>query len=178
MKIQNRQQFLVVLTIAVAGLFVAVNFIVTPLAGWWSARQAQIRELRVQVTDGIQMIKAETRTRNRWVDMQANALPANTSLAEQQLFKAVDEWSHSSGAEVTSLMPQWKNDSTNYMTLSCRVETSGDLGALSKFLYDVERGPMAVRLDSVELTERDKDGQQLTMSAEINGLVLNQPDKK
>ena len=37
---------------------------------------------------------------------------------------------------------------------------------------------MAVRLDSVELTERDKDGQQLTMSAEINGLVLSQPDKK
>ena len=178
MKIQNRQQFLVALTIAVAGLFVAINFIITPLAGWWSARQTQIRDLRVQVTDGNQMIKAETRTRSRWSDMQANALPANASLAEQQLFGAVDGWAHSSGAEVASLMPQWKNDSTNYMTLSCRVETSGDLGALSKFLYDVERGPMAVRLDSVELTERDKDGQQLTMSAEINGLVLNQPDKK
>lgn len=178
MKIQNRQQFLVALTIAAAGLFVAVNFIIAPLQNWWSARQTQIRELRVQVTDGNQMIKAETRTRNRWADMQANALPANTSLAEQQLFKAVDAWSQSSGAEVTSLMPQWKNDSTNYMTLSCRVETSGDLAALSKFLFDVERGPMAVRLDSVELTERDKDGQQLTMSAEINGLALNQPDKK
>lgn len=178
MKIQNRQQFLVALTLAAAGLFVAINFIITPLAGWWSSRQAQIRDLRVQVADGSQMIKAETRTRNRWTEMQANALPANTSLAEQELFKAVDEWSHSSGAEVTSLMPQWKNDSTNYMTLSCRVETSGDLGALSKFLYAVERGPMALRLDSLEVTERDKDGQQLTMSAEINGLALNQPDKK
>ncbi len=178
MKIQNRQQFLIALTIAAGGLFIAINFIITPLAGWWSSRQAQIRDLHVQVSDGNQMIKSETRTRNRWTEMQANALPANTSLAEQQLFKAVDEWSHSSGAEVASLMPQWKNDSTNYMTLSCRVETSGDLGALSKFLYDVERGPMAVRVDSIELTERDKDGQQLTMSAEINGLALNQPDKK
>ena len=178
MKIENRQQFLVALTIAAAGLFVAVNFIITPLAGWWSSRQTQIRELRVQVTDGNQLVKRELVVRNRWADMQANALPANTSLAEQQLFKAVDEWSHSSGAEVTSLMPQWKNDSTNYMTLSCRVETSGDLGALSKFLYDVEHGPVAVRLDSVELTERDKDGQQFTLSAEINGLALNQPDKK
>ena len=178
MKIQNRQQFLVALTIAAAGLFVAVNFIITPLAGLWSARSAQIRELRVRVADGNQLIKRESVVRNRWADMRANALPANMSLAEQKLFKLVDDWAHRSGAEVTSLMPQWKNDSTNYLTLTCRVETSGDLGALCKFLYDVERGPVAVRLDSVELTERDKDGQQLTMSAEINGLVLNQPDKK
>jgi Tfp pilus assembly protein PilO len=178
MKIENRQQFLVVLTIAAAGLFVAVNFIITPLAGFWAARQTQIRELRAQVKTGNQMINAETRTRNRWAEMQTNALPANTSLAEQQLFKSVDDWSRSSGAEVTSLMPQWKNDDTNYMTLNCRVETSGDLGALSKFLYDVERGPVALRLDSLEITERDKDGQELTMSAEINGLALIQPDKK
>ena len=178
MKIQNRQQFLVALTIVVAGLFVAVNFIVTPLAGWWSARQAQIRELRVQVTDGIQMIKAETRTRNRWVDMQANALPANTSLAEQQLFKAVDEWSHSSGAEVTSLMPQWKNDSTNYLTLSCRVETGGEIGTLSRFLYTLEKGPMALKVDSLELTSRDAAGQQLTLGLEINGLALLPHDHK
>jgi Tfp pilus assembly protein PilO len=178
MKIENRQQFLVLLTIAAAGLFVAVNFIITPLAGLWSSRQAEIRGLRQQVGDGNQLVRRESVVRNRWADMQANALPANTSLAEQQLFKAVDSWSQSSGAEVTSLMPQWKNDDTNYMTLTCRVETSGDLGALSKFLYDVERGPVALRLDSLEVTERDKEGQELTMSAEINGLALIQPDKK
>ena len=178
MKIKNRQDFLVVATIAVVGLFVAVNFIFSPLAGWWSARQTQIRELRLKVNDGNQLIKRETGVRARWADMQANALPANTSLAEQQLFKAVDDWSHSSGAEVTSLMPQWKNDSTNYLTLSCRVETSGDLGALSKFLYDVEHGPAALRLDSLEVSAHDKEGQQMTMSAEINGLALIQPDKK
>jgi Tfp pilus assembly protein PilO len=178
MKIENRQQFLVLLTIAALGLFVTVNFIITPLAGLWSSRQAEIRELRQQVSDGNQLVRRESVVRNRWADMQANALPANTSLAEQQLFKAVDDWSQSSGAEVTSLMPQWKNDDTNYMTLTCRVETSGDLEALSKFLYDVERGPVALRLDSLEVTERDKEGQELTMSAEINGLALIQPDKK
>ena len=174
MKLTKREIILGLSTAAV----VLTAFVLMPLAGVWSSRQAQIRELRARVSDGNQVIRSEARTRSHWADMQANALPANTSLAEQQLFKAVDEWSHSSGSEVTSLMPQWKNDSTNYMTLSCRVETSGDLSALSKFLYDVERGPMAVRLDSVELTERDKDGQQLTMSAEINGLALNRSDKK
>jgi len=177
-KIKNRQEFLVVLTIAAFALLVGVNFILEPLGGWWSARQTQIKELRTKVTEGQQLIRRESGIRSRWEEMSVNALPANTSLAEQKLLTAVDGWSRSSGAEVTSLMPQWKNESTNYLTLTCRVETAGNLGTLSRFLYDLERGPLALRLDSLELTARDKEGQQMTLSTEINGLALVQPEKK
>jgi Tfp pilus assembly protein PilO len=177
-KIENRQQFLVVLTIAAFALLVGVNFILTPLGGWWSARQTQIKELRAKVDDGNHLLKRENGIRSRWKEMSANALPANTSLAEQKLLTAVDGWSRSSGAEVTSLMPQWKNESTNYLTLTCRVETAGNLGTLSKFLYDLERGPMALRLDSLELSARDKEGQQMTLSTEINGLALVTQERK
>jgi hypothetical protein len=69
-------------------------------------------------------------------------------------------------------MPQWKNESTNYLTLACRVETAGDIGTLSKFLYELERGPLALKLDSVELGSRDAAGQQMTLGLEINGLAL------
>ena len=178
MKIKNRQEFLVALTIAAFALLVTVNFILEPLGGWWSARQAQIKDLRTKVREGGRLIQRETGIRSRWKEMRDNSLPANTSLAEQKLLNAVDGWSRSSGAEVTSLMPQWKNESTNYLTLTCRVETSGNLGTLSQFLYGLERGPMALRLDSLELTARDKEGQQMTLSTEINGLALVQPDKK
>ena len=109
---------------------------------------------------------------------RANALPANASLAEQQLLKAVDSWSRSSGVEITSLMPQWKNDSTNYLTLACRVETAGDLGTLSRFLYDLEKGPLALRLDAVELSSHDNTGQKMTLGLEINGLALIPHDNK
>ncbi len=178
MKIKNRQEFLVVLTAAALALLVGVDFVLAPLGGWWSARQAQVKDLRTKVTDGNRLLQREASIRSRWRDMTVNALPANTSLAEQKLLTAVDGWSRSSGAEVTSLMPQWKNESTNYMTLTCRVETSGTLGTLSQFLYDLERGPLALRLDSLELTARDKEGQQMTLSTEINGLALLPPDKK
>lgn len=178
MKIKNRQQFLVVLTIAALALLVGVNFIFSPLAGWWSARSQQIKELRTQVKDGNNLIKREAGIRSRWDGMRMNALPANTSLAEQQLLKAVDNWSRSSGVEITSIMPQWKNDSTNYMTLTCRVETSGDLGTLSQFLYDLEKGPMALRLDSVELGLHANNNQQMTLGLELNGLALVPHDKK
>ena len=110
--------------------------------------------------------------------MRGIALPANTSLAEQQLLKSFTAWSGDSGADLTSIMPQWKNDSTNYMTLGCRVEASGSLGTLSRFLYAVEKGPLALRIDTVELTTHDNTGQQLTLGLEVNGLALMQQDKK
>jgi len=172
MKIKNRQQFLVALTIGVAALYLGVNFVYTPLSDWWSSRSAQIRDLREKVSDGNQLIKREAGIRSHWSEMQANALPSNTSLAEQQVLKSFDSWQRDSGAEITGIMPQWKNDSTNYMTLSCRVELGGDLGTLSRFLYEIENSPTALRLDSVELGAHDVTGQQMTLGLEINGLAL------
>jgi len=159
MQIKNRQQFLIALTIAVAALYVGVKFVYTPLAGWWSARAAEVRDLRDKVGNGRQLIKRET------------------SLAEHQLLNAFDDWSRDSGAELTSLMPQWKNDSTNYLTLDLRVEASGDLGMLSRFLYDLENSPAPLRVDSVELGAHDNAGQQMTLGLEINGLALLPPAK-
>lgn len=178
MKIKNRQDFLVVLTIAAVALAVLVNFIFPPIIGWWSDRQKQISDLRDKVKNGNYMMNRESAIRDHWQQMQANALPPVMSQAEQQFLKAVDGWSRSSGAEITSIMPQWKNEATNYMTLDCRVETSGDLNSLSKFIYDIEQGPLMVRLDSVELSSHDNSGQQMTLGLEINGLALLQTDKK
>ena len=178
MKIENRQQWLIALTLAVAALFIGDRVIFEPLMNWWSARSHQITALRAQVRDGKLLMQREPSLRSRWNDMQANTLPANTSLAEQQVLAALDNWSRSSGAEITSIMPQWKNDSTNYLTLNCRVEASGALGALSQFLYHIERGPMALKLDSVELNARDATGQQLTLGLQLNGLALLQTGKK
>jgi Tfp pilus assembly protein PilO len=178
MKIENRQQFLMVLALAALALLVGVNFIFTPLSGWWSARQDQIKQLQTKVDEGRLILKREAGIRSRWDGMRTNALPANPSLAEQDLLQSVSEWARSSGVELNSVMPQWKNDSTNYLTLACRVESAGDLGTLSRFLYDLEKGPLALRLDSVELNSRDASGRQMTMGLDLNGLALTLPDKK
>ena len=177
MKIENRQQLLVALTIAAAALLVGVNFIYEPLANAWLARAAQIKDLRTKVSAGKYLIQREAGIRSRWSGMSANALPANASLAEQQFFNAIDNWSHATGADISSILPQWKNDATNYMTLNCRVEAAGSLGTLSQFLYDIEKGPMALKLDAVELSAHDNTGQQLTLGLQISGLALISPAK-
>jgi len=174
MKIENRQQFLIVLTAVAAALLIGNSLIYEPLAKLWSARSAQIKELRTKVHDGKFLVQREAGIRGQWSDMRANALADDPSLAGQQVIKAFDNWSRTSGTEVTSIMPQWKNDSTNYMTFNCRVEASGTIGSLSQFLYNIEKGPMALKLDSVELSTHSDNGQQLTLGLQISGLALLQ----
>ena len=172
MKFENRQQFLIILTAVVVALWLSDLIVFEPLGKLWSSRSAQIKTLSEKVKAGNSLIKSEARLRSHWSDMQTNALAANPSLAGQQVIAAFDTWSRATGTEVTSIMPQWKNDSTNYMTFNCRVEASGTMGTLSQFLYQIEKGPMALKLDSVELSAHDNAGQQLTLGLQISGLVL------
>lgn len=172
MKIENRQKFLMVLTLIAAALLVGDRLIYEPLAKVWSARAQQIAGLRTRINEGKMLLQRETSLRSRWNYMSTNALPAHSAQAEQQVLAALDNWSRASGAQITSIMPQWRNDSTNYLTLNCRVEASGTLGALSQFLFNLEKGPLALKLDSAELSARDGTGQQLTMALQLNGLAL------
>lgn len=172
MKIENRQQVLVVVTIAVVALFLCDRVLIGPLAQWWKARQIQVVKLRQEVNNGRMLIQREAVIRERWNEMRTNTLPANASVAEQLVLQAFDGWAQDSGASITSIAPQWKNDSPDYTTLDCRVEASGDLGTLSRFIYDLEKGPMALRLESLALNTRDDAGQQLTLDLQVSALLL------
>jgi hypothetical protein len=172
MKIETRQQFLVALTIAVAALFAGERLLYEPLANWWSTRSQKIAELRKEVSDGRMLLQREGALRSRWDRMRTNTLSADTSLAEQQVLKAFDRWSQDSSVTITGLTPQWNDDATNCVTVDLRLEAAGDLSGLTRFLYDLEEGPMALKLESVSVSSRDDTGQQFTLGLQINGLAL------
>jgi hypothetical protein len=172
MKIEERQKFLLILTIAVVALYAGDMLVFGPLVKLWTTRSKAIVALSNQVKDGKFMQLRDASIRSQWTEMSGKTLPSNTSQAEQQVLKAFDSWSQQSGATVTGITPQWKEDATNYMTLNCRVEASGDLGTLSRFVYDIEQNTMALKLDSVEFSTHDNTGQQLTLGLQLSGLAL------
>jgi Tfp pilus assembly protein PilO len=175
MKIENRQKLLMIMAAAAVGLLIADNLLIEPAIKWWSARSKEITELRADVKRGKSQIAREQVIRGEWDHMRSNTLPSKSAAAEQQVISAFDQWSRNSGVEITGIMPQWKNDTDDYQTLNCRVEVSGTLSTLSQFLYYVEKGPMALKLDSMELGARDSGGQQLTLGLQVSGLALINP---
>lgn len=177
MKINNRQQLLAIGAIAIVGLFLLDKVLITPLGNLWSKRAETIRSLRKDLAVGDALIKRESVLRSTWNQMRGNTLPNDPSLAEQNVLQAFDRWSRETGISVTSISPQWKHDSDDYMTLECRVDASGTISTIAHFIHDIEKDPMAFKLESLEITARDNDGQQLAVGLQVSGLVLT-PQKK
>lgn len=172
MQIKDRQKTLIIAAAVVVGLYIANLAIINPLQGAWKSRSDRIKAMHKKIDDGRKLIVRERGLRDQWTQLRDSTLTNNTSAAEQQVFNAVNRWAQQSGATVNAVTPQWKHDSDDYISYESRLDVSGDMSSVIRFIYNIENEPMALKLESVELSSRDKDGQQMTLAAQINGLVL------
>ena len=108
--------------------------------------------------------------------MSTNALSSTPTAAERQLFDAFDRWVRASGVTEGSFKPQLKDTDDNYSVMECRADVTGNSQTIGKFLDKLEADPLGIRLQSLELTSRDDNGQQLSLALELNGLLLPAPN--
>jgi hypothetical protein len=172
MNLSNRQQLLGIVAIVALVLLVGDRLVLTPLTKAWKERSAQIAELKKSVSQGSLLLDRERAIRSRWESMRTNTLVSEVSLAENQVLSAFDRWSQESRIGVSSIKPQWKRGDEDYNTLDCRVDAFGSLSALTRFLYEIEKSPLGLKVDNVEMTTRDDRGEQLTLGIQVSGLQL------
>ncbi|HTZ19325.1 MAG TPA: hypothetical protein VMC06_00460 [Opitutaceae bacterium] len=173
MNLPHRQRWLLVTAGAAVALLALDRLVFTPLTDHWKERSAEIATLQKDIAAGRSTIERAQRTQNLWADMQANALARDTAQAEQDVLSAFEKWRATSSVELSSMKQQWKrgaNDS--YSVLECRIDATGSLAALARFLYEVEKSPLALRIDSMELIARDEVGSKLSLGLLVTGLRL------
>jgi hypothetical protein len=177
MKIKNREKFLVIATISVVVLLMADRFVVAPLIRAWQARASRIVELTKLSNKGKALLDREDFLRSRWDNMRTNALPVDVSVAESEVSKSVERWSQDSGISISGFKPTPRTHADDYMTLECRTDGSGNMQALTKFLYNLEKDHLALKVEDLEITTRDKSGVELALAVRISGLQLTSEEK-
>jgi hypothetical protein len=179
MQINNRQQLLTILTLSVIGLLVLDSVVTPPLTKLWHDRQAKIAMLKNEVKEGTMQQRRKDSLRSRWAQIQAGALTNDTTGAEQQLLVGLNRWSQYSDISINGTAQTWKPGSdTGFRTLECRVDVSGSIDRLSRFLYELETDPMALKVQSIEMTSKDNTGSVINLGVQISGLVLTQQEPK
>jgi hypothetical protein len=175
----DRQRWLVIVAGAGVLLLILDRIVFTPLTNMWQAHAAQIVQLQKSVTNGRSLIARAGQLDRVWSQMQANALAKEPAQAEQDVISAFDRWGRANNIELGSIRPQWKRGVTDRDSLlECRVDATGSLATLSRFMYELERSPQALHVESVEVTARDDGGQKLTLALVVSGLRLGPLERK
>jgi Tfp pilus assembly protein PilO len=173
MEIKNRQKVLLIAAVACVVALVGNSLVLDPLLKSWQSRSARIADLKKQVAEGEILMDHEQAIRRRWENMRTNTLPANTSQAGTEFFNTFDRCARNSGVTVVSFTPQWKqNQDDDYTTYECRADITGNIDTLSRFIYELEKEPLALKVESMEITSHDDKGQQLSLGLQISGLLL------
>jgi hypothetical protein len=174
MVIKNRERLLVLLVGIVVAVFLGDRIVLGPVRKGWVDRSTRIAELKKQVSQGTVLLGREQNLRQRWEQMRTNTLAENVSTAENEVLRAFERWSQESRISISSIKPQWKRGGDDdYVTLECRADAFGNISAVTRFLYEVEKDPLALKVESVEISARDSGGQQLELGLVVSGLQLN-----
>jgi hypothetical protein len=178
LNLPDRQRWLVIGAGAMVVLFLLDSILFTPLTTLWRTHSAEIVKLRKSVGDGRDLIARGSQLERAWKEMQDNALPKDAAQAEQDVLSAFDRWGRANNIELSSIRPQWKRGTDRYSLLECRVDATGTIPTLSRFIYELEGSPLALRVDAVELTSRDDSGQRMTLGLIVSGLRLSPLERK
>jgi len=171
MKIENRQQILAALAITVVGLLLLDRLLITPMIEGWKRRSAEIAELEKRIDNGEKLIARGPQLEDKWSNMQTNTLAEES--AERKLLEAFQRWSDQSRISVTSIQPT-KRVEDDHISQECRASIAGDIGTLSRFLFAMEKDPMALRVESLEITSKDESGRNLQVGLTVSGLILTE----
>ena len=168
-----RQRWLILLIGALLILLGLDWIVFTPLINLWQSRSAEIRELKASVSSGRSLIARDAHLRQVWAEIESGALPRDPAQSEYEVLSAFESCGRTSSIELGSITPLWKHGATDACSLlECRLDATGTLPALSRFLYELEGSPLALHAESVELVSRDETGQRLTLSLTVTGLRL------
>jgi hypothetical protein len=166
----GREKLLLGGTIVCLALFGLDRLLLTPVLAAWATRAEEIRRLRLANTQGADTIAQESAWL-RWRDeTKAKLLPAVPGDAESALLSRVDTWARSSGFNVSSLRPRWKEGAAQARLLELQVAGTGSPGAVTGFLYQLETSPVALAVEQLELVPRNPDGNELALDLRLSGL--------
>jgi hypothetical protein len=173
METKNREKILAIGAGACVALWLLNLLVISPMTNAWHSRADRIAALRKSIAEGRMLIGRQDSVRGQWNHMQTNALSSNSTVAERELFTAFDRWVGASGVTEGSFRPQLHETDTNYATVECRADVTGDAQTILRFLYEMEKDPIGVKMESCELTSKDDTGRQLALGMDLSGLILN-----
>mgnify|MGYP001502528000 CR=1 FL=1 len=168
----KREKLLLTVALVVVAILVGDRLVFTPLINSWQTRGAEIVELKGKVDNGNKLLPRYQSNIEKWQTYFRGNLNSTNSIAEDEILRAIENWTGDSGILLTSIKPQWQNHDDRYRTYDVRLVAEGTMREAVEFVHAIESDELPLKIEQLELASREKTGKLISVSVHFTGLQL------
>ena len=183
----KREKLLPIFALLAVAILAGDRLVLGPLVNSWQTRAAKIIELEGNVGNGNDLLPREKSYTKKWEQYWEGNLNSTNSVAEDEVLRAIENWTGDSGILLTSVKPQWQNHeyeflgkeiaenkTYSYKTYDVRLVAEGTMQEAVEFVHAIESDELPLKIEQLELASREKTGKLVSVSVHFTGLQLGE----
>ena len=181
----KREKLLLTIALLAVAILAGDRLVLGPLVNNWQTRATKIIELEQNVANGDELLPREKSHTKKWERYWGGNLNSTNSVAEDEVLRAIENWTGDSGILLTSVKPQWQNHeyeflgkeiaenkTYSYKTYDVRLVAEGTMREAVEFVHAIESDKLPLKVERLELASREKTGKLISVSVHFTGLQL------
>jgi len=178
MILSKRERYIVIGTVVVVGILALDRLFLTPLLERRQETNANIRLETEKMEKATALVTNRSRVQRKWNELSGASLKADGANAESQIIRAVNDWAQDAGLNVSSVKPERaerekiKDKETQFMKITFRANATGNMAAISRFMWRLQTSKVPIRVTDVSINTRRDGVDDLSLDLGISTIYL------
>jgi len=170
MALTSRERIIVVLAVAAVVVLASDRYIVTPLFQKRLENKQLSQTKAAELEHSLSILNRRKQIQIRWNQMQQDGLSAQAGRTESLVLRFLQESSKEAGLLLTSLQPEHAEANSDFGHIDFYISGSGDMRAVTRFLYDLETSLLPLRIKSFQLGAADDTASQMALQLTLSSI--------
>jgi hypothetical protein len=170
----KREKLLLSVTLLAVAILIGDRLVLGPLVNSWKIRNDKIEKLESDIAKGKTLLPRLKFSMEKWGTYVSDNLNSTNTIAEDEVLRAIENWTGDSGILLTSIKPQWQNHDDRYRTYDVRLVAEGTMQESIEFVHAIELDELPLKIEQLELASREKSGKLISVSVHFTGLQLGE----
>ena len=170
----KREKLLLSVAFLTVAILIGDRLVLGPLVNSWKIRNDKIAKLERDIAKGKTLLPRLEPSIKKWRKYVSANLNSTNTIAEDEVLRAIENWTGDSGILLTSIKPQWQNHDDRYRTYDVRLVAEGTMQEAVEFVHAIESDELPLKIEQLELASREKTGKLVSVSVHFTGLQLGE----
>jgi hypothetical protein len=172
MALTFRERMIMIMATATVLLLVLDRYAFTPLLQKRSETKQLVQSTAAELEHSLAVLNRRKQLQTRWQQMTEDGLSAQPAQTEGLILRFLQESSGRAGLLLTSLQPEHAELKADFGHIDFLVSASGDMRAVTRFLWDIETSSLPLRIKALQLGGADETASQMSLQLTLSSIYL------